>query len=86
MAVSIACMMSSSQAQIKYPAIKKVNQADDYFGTMIADPYRWLEDDNSDETKAWTKDQNKVTDDYLSTIPYRAAVKKRLEAMWNYTK
>lgn len=85
-AVSIACMMSTSEAQIKYPITKKVNQADNYFGTVIADPYRWLEDDNSDETKAWTKDQNKVTDDYLSTIPYRAAVRKRLEEMWNYTK
>ena len=85
-AVSIACMMSTSEAQIKYPATKKVNQADNYFGTVIADPYRWLEDDNSDETKAWAKDQNKVTDDYLSKIPYRAAVRKRLEEMWNYTK
>ena len=85
-AVSIACMMSTSEAQIKYPATKKVNQADNYFGTVIADPYRWLEDDNSAETKVWAKDQNKVTDDYLSKIPYRAAVRKRLEEMWNYTK
>ena len=85
-AVAIACMMSNSEAQIKYPATKKTNQADNYFGTMVADPYRWLEDDNSDETKAWVKDQNKVTDDYLSKIPYRAAVRKRLEEMWNYTK
>ena len=79
-------MMSNSEGQIKYPATKKVNQADNYLGTMVADPYRWLEDDNSDETKAWVKDQNKVTDDYLSKIPYRAAVRKTLEEMWNYTK
>lgn len=85
-AVSIAFMMSTSQAQIKYPVTKKINQSDNYFGTVIADPYRWLEDDNSAETKAWVKDQNKVTDDYLSKIPYREAVKKRLEEMWNYTK
>ena len=85
-AVSMLCMMSNSEAQIKYPATKKVNQADNYLGTMVADPYRWLEDDNSDETKAWVKDQNKVTDDYLSKIPYRAAVRKTLEEMWNYTK
>ena len=85
-AVTIAFMMSISQAQIKYPATKKVTQTDNYFGTVIADPYRWLEDDKSDETKAWVKDQNKVTDEYLSKIPYRAAVKKRLEEMWNYTK
>ena len=62
-------MISNSEAQIKYPATKKVNQADNYLGTMVADPYRWLEDDNSDETKAWVKDQNKVTDDYLSKFP-----------------
>jgi len=85
-AVSIACMMSTSQAQIKYPPTKKVPQTDNYFGTVIADPYRWLEDDNSAETKAWVKDQNVVTNNYLSKIPYRAAVKKRLEEMWNYTK
>ena len=84
--VSIAFMMSTSEAQIKYPATKKVTQSDNYFGTVIADPYRWLEDDNSDETKAWVKDQNVVTNDYLSKIPYRGAVKKRLEEMWNYTK
>ena len=84
--VSIAFMMSTSEAQIKYPATKKVTQSDNYFGTVISDPYRWLEDDNSDETKAWVKDQNVVTNDYLSKIPYRGAVKKRLEEMWNYTK
>ncbi len=85
-AVCIACMMNTSQAQIKYPATKKVPQTDNYFGTVVADPYRWLEDDNSAETKAWVKDQNIVTDNYLSKIPYRGAVKKRLEEMWNYTK
>ena len=84
--VAFAFIMKSTSAQIKYPDNRKVNQVDDYFGTTVADPYRWLEDDNSEETKAWVKAQNTVTNDYLSKIPFRAAVKKRLEEMWNYTK
>ena len=47
-------------SQIKYPGTKKVNQEDNYFGTIIKDPYRWLEDDNSPETKAWVKEENKI--------------------------
>jgi prolyl oligopeptidase len=73
-------------SQIKYPETKKVNQVDDYFGTKIADPYRWLEDDNSAETKEWVKEENKITQDYLSAIPFREKVKSRLEQMWNYAK
>lgn len=72
--------------QIKYPETKKVNQVDDYFGTKVADPYRWLEDDNSDETKEWVKAENKVTQHYLSSIPFYDKVKSRLEEMWNYPK
>jgi len=73
-------------SQIKYPDTKKVDQEDNYFGTIIKDPYRWLEDDNSAETKAWVKEENKVTDDYVSKIPFREKVKKRLEELWNYPK
>ena len=57
---------------------------DDYNGTKVADPYRWLEDDHSDETKDWVKRQNKVTFDYLENIPYRDPIKRRLEKIWNY--
>jgi len=73
-------------SQIKYPDTKKVDQQDNYFGTIVKDPYRWLEDDNSDETIAWVKEENKVTEDYLSKIPFREKVKSRLEEMWNYPK
>jgi prolyl oligopeptidase len=59
---------------------------DDYHGTKVADPYRWLEDDNSDETKAWVKAQNKVTFDYLDKIPFRKNIHTRLEKIWNYEK
>ncbi len=76
----------SATAQIKYPETKKVDTIDNYHGTQVPDPYRWLEDDNSEETKAWVKAQNKVTDDYLAKIPYRDEIKKRLEELWNYPK
>ncbi|MDB5200154.1 MAG: prolyl endopeptidase [Chitinophagaceae bacterium] len=79
-------IMLSSIAQIKYPETRKVTQVDDYFGTKVSDPYRWLEDDKSDETAAWVAAQNKVTQDYLSKIPFREQVRKRLEEMWNYPK
>ncbi len=75
-----------SFSQIKYPDTKKVDQQDDYFGTIVKDPYRWLEDDNSAETKEWVEEENKITQDYLSKIPFREKVKSRLEEMWNYTK
>ncbi|SHE92706.1 prolyl oligopeptidase Serine peptidase. MEROPS family S09A [Microbulbifer donghaiensis] len=69
-----------------YPETREGNVVDSYFGTQIADPYRWLEDDRSDETAAWVKAQNKVTFDYLNAIPYRDQLKERLEARWNYEK
>jgi len=75
-----------ASAQLNYPVTRKTDVADDYFGTKVADPYRWLEDDNSPETAAWVKDENKVTEDYLSTISFRPAVKKRLTELWNYPK
>ncbi len=71
-------------AQIKYPETKKDDIVDNYNGTKVADPYRWLEDDNSEETKSWVKAQNKVTFDYLASIPQRDKIKKRLEELWNY--
>ncbi|HSQ43990.1 MAG TPA: hypothetical protein VLM16_03285, partial [Ginsengibacter sp.] len=81
-------MLLSTQnfAQVKYPETKKVNQVDDYFGTKVSDPYRWLEDDNSEETKEWVEAENKVTEQCLSAIPFYAKVKSKLEQMWNYPK
>ena len=71
---------------IEYPKTKKVEQIDDYHGTKVSDPFRWLEDDNSAETKAWVEAQNKVTFGYLNTIPERAMLKKRLTELWDYEK
>ena len=67
-----------------YPQTRKVEHVDDYNGTKVADPYRWLEDDNSAETKAWVEAQNKITFDYLSKIPEREPIKRRLTELWNY--
>ena len=69
-----------------YPKTDKIDQKDTYFGVEVEDPYRWLEDDLSDKTKAWVTAQNEVTQDYLAQIPYRDAIKSRLEALWNYEK
>ncbi len=73
-------------AALQYPETRKGNVVDDYFGTKVADPYRWLEDDNSEETANWVIAQNKVTHDYLKKIPFRATLKKRLTKLWNYAR
>ncbi|QNH61985.1 prolyl oligopeptidase family serine peptidase [Hymenobacter sediminicola] len=71
---------------LKYPDTKKVDQKDDYFGTSVADPYRWLEDLDSPETKAWVAAENKVTFDYLGKIPFHGQIQERLTKLWNYEK
>jgi prolyl oligopeptidase len=70
----------------KYPDTKKGSQIDEVFGTRVSDPYRWLEDDMAEDTKDWVKRQNVVTNEYLSHIPYRAAIRQRLTELWNYEK
>ncbi len=69
-----------------YPKTKKVDTVTTYFDTKVKDPYRWLEDDMSDETAEWVQTQNKVTFGYLDKIPYREELKNRLEKLWNYEK
>lgn len=73
-----------AQTRINYPETRKMDTVDDYFGTKVADPYRWLEDDNSEETKAWVTAQNKVTFGYLEGIPERTRLRERLTELWNY--
>ncbi len=74
------------QARINYPETKKGPVTDNYHGTEIADPYRWLENDTSAETEAWVKEQNLVTDSFLETIPFRNQIKDRLTKIWDYPK
>ena len=69
---------------LSYPKAKTVDQVDDYHGTKVADPYRWLEDTDSADTKAWVEDENKVTFGYLEKISYRGAIRDRLLKLWNY--
>ena len=71
---------------VNYPETKKVDTITNYFGTDVKDPYRWLEDDRSEETEAWVKSQNQSTYGYLDQIPFRSALKARLEKLWNYEK
>ena len=75
---------AQSDAPLAYPKAKTVDQVDDYHGTKVADPYRWLEDTDSADTRAWVEAENKVTFAYLDQIPYRAAIRARLLKLWNY--
>lgn len=81
-----ACKQSNNvtREKITYPETKQVDTVDNYFGTEVPDPYRWLEDDKSAETAEWVKAQNQVTFDYLSKIPYREALGKRFEELYNF--
>ena len=84
-ALLIPAMIVTIDGQsLQYPETRKVAQTDDYFGTTVADPYRWLEDDNSAETAAWVAAQNKVTSAYLAGIPARERLRQRLTDLWNY--
>ncbi|HEY2414003.1 MAG TPA: prolyl oligopeptidase family serine peptidase [Pirellulaceae bacterium] len=70
--------------RLTYPQTKKVDHVDDYHGTQVADPYRWLEDLDSAETKKWVEDQNKVTFSWLAQVPARETIRQRLTTLWNY--
>jgi prolyl oligopeptidase len=83
---SFACAQTMTTSPLTYPATRKVDSTNTYFGTVVPDPYRWLEDDRSDDTKAWVQAENKVTQAYLSQIPYRDAIYNRLKQLWNYEK
>jgi len=72
------------QASITYPATAKGDVVDDYFGTKVADPYRWFEDDKSEATAKWVEAENKVTFDYLAKIPFREKIRTRLTEIYNY--
>lgn len=89
--MALACSLTMNiQAQetknsnLKYPQTSKGDVTDSYFGSTVSDPYRWLEDDRSKETEAWVKEENAVTFAYLDQIPFRDAIKKRMEVLWNY--
>ncbi|MCC5648957.1 prolyl oligopeptidase family serine peptidase [Nostoc sp. XA013] len=78
--------MPSSKKPLTYPSSHKSNQVDNYHGTLVADPYRWLEDPDSEETRTWIEAQNQITFGYLSEIPTREKIKQRLTKLWDYEK
>lgn len=91
--VMVACQQKPSTLttfktiSVKYPATQKdTSIIDNYFGTKVADPYRWLENDTSKKTEAWVKEENIITQNYLKAIPFRDAIKKRYETLYNYEK
>ena len=73
-------------SNMMYPETKKVDTVDTYFDVQVADPYRWMENDTTQETADWVKAENDVTFGFLNKIPYREKVKKRLETLNNYEK
>ncbi len=79
-------IVQKSNSMSNYPVTQKGSVVDAYFGTSIADPYRWLEDDLSKETEMWVDAQNAVTFDHLDNIPFRNDFKDRLQELWNYEK
>lgn len=81
-----ACTRVGKIKTMPYPDTPRGEVVDNYFGTEVADPYRWLEDDNSAETAAWVEAENAVTTNYLEQIPFRNAIRERLTELWDYPK
>ena len=82
----IGTQCKAPTAKLTYPETKKGTQTDNYFGTTVADPYRWLENDTSAETKAWVKTEQGLTGDYLAKIPFRDQIRNRYKDLLNYDK
>lgn len=83
---SVGSLSAQSDSKIKYPETRKGDQVDDYHGTSVADPYRWLEDTDSPETRAWINAQNEITSKFLSSIPQRDAIRSHLDSLWDFEK
>ena len=85
-AMLASCGSKMNIKHLPYPATERGDVVDNYFGVEVPDPYRWLEDDNSEATAAWVAAENAVTEDYLAQIPFRGAIRERLTELWNYPK
>ena len=82
--MAFAADPNTAPTKIQYPKTKKVDQIDDYHGTKVADPYRWLEDPDAADTRQWVQDENKITFSYLEKIPARQQIKDRMTKLMNY--
>lgn len=80
----LSAALIAFNAKAQYPKPVKADQKDNFFGTNVADPYRWMENENSDTLKSWITEENAVTEKFFSTIPYRNKVRSRLQEMFNY--
>jgi prolyl oligopeptidase len=85
---AVTTAVAAADTSLKYPETRRGDQVDDYHGTKVADPYRWLEQDvrKAGEVKKWVEAENDVTFAYLKNIPEREAIKKRLTELWNYAR
>ncbi len=81
---AFAAAIVPAQSKFEYPQARRANQVDEFHGTKVADPYRWMEHTESTETQAWIEAQNKITNSYLATITERDQIRKRLTEIWNY--
>lgn len=81
---ALAAPLHAEQAQLKYPVAPTTNQVDTYHGVEVEDPYRWMEDNNSETLKKWIQQENELTFSYLDTIPEREKIKERLTELWDY--
>ncbi|MFZ0774485.1 MAG: hypothetical protein WCA49_13595 [Candidatus Sulfotelmatobacter sp.] len=82
--LTLTLLSTAQSSSIAYPQARRGDQVDDYHGTKLADPYRWLEDTDSAETHAWVEAENKLTFGYLDQLPHRQAIHDRLTKLWNY--
>ena len=86
LAAAASCFFAGAASAWDYPAARTVDQTDDYFGAAVADPYRWLEDDRSDETAAWVQAENELTASYLERIPFREDIRREMTRRFDYVK
>src|ERR1700731_155308 len=83
-AFALTLFSTAQTSPLSYPQPKRGDQVDDYHGVKVADPYRWLEDTDSAETRDWVEAENKLSFGYLEQIPYRQAIRNRLTKLWNF--
>ena len=81
-----SCTTQKMNNSLNYPETKKVEHTDEYFGTKVEDPYRWLEDDMAEDTKDWVQREVAFTNNYLANIPFREELRSQLKDIWNYEK
>ncbi|QDP85363.1 S9 family peptidase [Chryseobacterium sp. SNU WT5] len=81
-----SCATPKMTKNLNYPETKKIDHVDEYFGTKVLDPYRWLEDDRAEDTKDWVQREVAFTNDYLAKIPFREEIRAELKEIWNYEK